>query len=251
MKTKLLFIIIFLYCFPLCFAQDRAVIPIPKINLNVEEASSPQDVALSLQILFLLSILTLAPSIIILCTSFLRIAIIFNFVKRALSLQQMPPDQILMGLALFLSLFVMWPTLIQINDNALQPFLNNKLEIEGLYDEGISPIRTFMFKQTKPSYIAFFLKMRGMPRPRNYDDVPTYILIPAFVISELTIAFQIGVLLFIPFIIIDIITASTLMSMGMIMLPPIMISLPFKIILFVLVDGWQLLTYNIYNSFVR
>lgn len=235
--------------------EDRIRIPIPRINFDVDEARSPKEVALSLQILFLLSILTLAPSIIILMTSFLRIAIVFDFVKRALSLQQMPPNQVMFGLALFLTLFIMWPTFQQINENAVQPFFNDtlppekRINIDDFFSKGIMPIREFMFRQTDPKYVGFFMNLRGLEAPDTYNDIPTYVLIPAFVINEMTIGFRIGILLFLPFIIIDMVVASTLMAMGMIMLPPVMISLPFKLILFVVVDGWQLLTYELYRSF--
>ncbi|MCK4795966.1 MAG: flagellar type III secretion system pore protein FliP [Spirochaetes bacterium] len=256
-KYFLLFLLFFLLSGVLSiYSQDRVRIPIPRINVDVEEAQSPREIALSLQILFLLSILTLAPSIIILMTSFLRIAIVFDFMKRALSLQQMPPNQVMFGLALFLTLFVMWPTFEKINKEAIQPFFNQenlprekRINLDQFYDKGISPIREFMFRQTDPKYIGFFMNMRDLPAPISYDDVPTYILIPAFIINEMSIGFRIGVLLFIPFIIIDMVVASTLMAMGMIMLPPIMISLPFKLILFVLLDGWQLLIYELYRSF--
>lgn len=237
-------------------AQTRTNIPIPRIDLGVEEAQTPQEIALSLQILFLISILTLAPSLIILMTSFLRIAIVFDFLKKALSLQQMPPNQVIFGLALFLTFFIMWPTFEQVNNEAIQPFINQenltpeeRLTVDEFFGKAITPLREFMFKQTSPKYIGFFMNVRGLPAPNGYDDIPTYVLIPAFIINELTVGFQIGVLLFIPFIIIDMIIASTLMAMGMIMLPPVMISLPFKIILFVLVDGWQLLTYQVVRSF--
>ncbi len=240
----------------LAVPQERVRIPIPNINVNVNEAHTPREVALSLQILFLLSILTLAPSIVILMTSFLRIAIVFDFIKKALSLQQVPPNQVMFGLALFLTLFIMWPTLQRINTEALQPFLNpdkvpveKRLTVDQFFDKGIAPLRDFMFKQTDPKYIGFFMNLRGLNAPNDYNDVPTYVLIPAFIINELTIGFKIGIMIFIPFIIIDMVIASTLMAMGMIMLPPVMISLPFKIILFILVDGWQLLTYEIFRSF--
>ncbi len=259
MKKKLYFVIIivlFLQTFSVFAQEDRVRIPIPRINVDVQEAQTPREVALSLQIIFLLAILTLAPSLIILLTSFLRIAIVLNFMKRALSLQQMPPDQVMFGLALFLTMFIMWPTFEKINNDAVQPFFNQenlppekRINIDQLFERGLGPLREFMFRQTDPKYIGFFMNMRGLSAPNNYDDVPTYTLIPAFVINEMTKGFEIGVLLFIPFIIIDMVVASTLMSMGMIMLPPIMISLPFKLILFVSVDGWQLLVEKIYQGF--
>jgi flagellar biosynthesis protein FliP len=259
MKKHIFFIILIIFLINIIplFPQENAVrIPIPKINFTVTEATNPKDVALSLQILFLLSILTLAPSIIILMTSFLRIAIVFDFLKKALSLQQMPPNQVIFGLSLFLTLFIMWPTFEKINTDAVQPFVNpekypkeQRLSIDQFGTKALSPLRDFMFRQTDPKYIGFFMNMRNLPAPDTYEDVPTYVLIPAFVINEMTVGFRIGVLIFIPFIIIDMVIASALMAMGMIMLPPVMISLPFKILLFVLLDGWQLLTYELVRSF--
>ncbi len=223
--------------------------PIPKIAFDIEEATSPKDVALSLQILFLITILTLAPSFMMMLTSFTRIVIVLDFIKRALSLQQMPPTQIIVGLALFLTIFVMAPTLKDVNSSALQPYLNGKIGNQAFFDRGIKPFRKFMFKHTREKDIALFVKLAKIEKPKTKKDVPLYCLIPAFMISELKIAFEIGVYLFIPFIVIDMIVASALMAMGMIMLPPVMISLPFKIILFVLVDGWNLLIYELVRSY--
>ncbi|OHD07060.1 MAG: flagellar biosynthetic protein FliP [Spirochaetes bacterium GWD1_27_9] len=260
MRKKFIFLFLFFYfinVIPAMSQDNRVRIPIPKIDINVDEATKPQDIALSLQILFLLSILTLAPSIIILMTAFLRIAIVFDFLKKALSLQQMPPNQVIFGLSLFLTFFIMWPTFDKINNEAIQPFVNQntpkekRLTLDQFWVKSVDPLRDFMFKQTDPKYIGFFMNLRGLPAPNDYNDVPTYVLIPAFVINEMTIGFRIGVLIFIPFIIIDMVIASALMAMGMIMLPPVMISLPFKILLFVLLDGWQLLTYELYRSFAQ
>ncbi len=238
-------------------AQEQAPAPgtgalaLPYIDLNIREAQNNQEVVLSLQLLFLLAILSLAPSIVILMTSFLRIAIVFDFIKRALSLQQVPPNQILMGIALFLTLFIMWPTLETIYNDSLKPFAEGEIGLEQTYRRAEAPLRLFMHRQMSgdAANIRLFMRMRNLPKPVSLADVPTYILIPAFVLHELTVAFKIGILLFIPFIIIDMVVASTLMSMGMIMLPPVMISLPFKLILFVLVDGWSLLTMEIVKSF--
>jgi flagellar biosynthetic protein FliP len=232
-------------------AQDVGGVrmPIPKITFDITEATTPKDVALSLQILFLLTILTLAPSIAIMMTSFTRVVIVLDFVKRALSLQQMPPTQVLVGLSIFLTIFIMAPTFIEINDKALQPYLKGNIQNEEFFNKGIEPLREFMFKQTRKKDIALFIELAKLKKPRNERDVPTYCLIPAFMISELKRAFEIGVYIFIPFIVIDMIVASALMAMGMIMLPPIMISLPFKIILFILVDGWNLLIYELVRSF--
>jgi flagellar biosynthetic protein FliP len=256
-KTLLLFMLALLLVPGSVFPQDTGLRPVapgapfPYVDLNVREAQSNQEVVLSIQLLLLLAVLTLAPSILILMTSFLRIAIVFDFVKRALSLQQVPPTQILMGLALFLSLFIMWPTLTTIYNESFKPFAEGEIGIEGMYRNAESPLRLFMYRQMQndPENIRLFMRMRDLPKPNTLADVPTEVLIPAFVLHELTVAFKIGILLFIPFIIIDIVVASTLMSMGMIMLPPVMISLPFKLILFVLVDGWNLLTLQVVQSF--
>ncbi len=219
--------------------------------MNIREAQGNKEVALSIQLLLLLSVLTLAPSIAILTTAFLRIAIIFNFIKRALSLQQVPPTQVLMGVAFFLTLFVMWPTLQEIYDNSFQPFAAEEIGVEEMFTKAERPIRVFMARQMGSDFnnIRLFMTMRGLEKPKTLADVPTYVLIPAFVLHELTVAFKIGILLFVPFIIIDMVVASTLMSMGMIMLPPIMISLPFKLIVFVLVNGWNLITLQVIRSF--
>ena len=211
-----------------------------------------QEVAFSLQLLLLLTVLSLAPSIIILMTSFLRISIVLDFVKRALSLQQVPPTQVLMGIALFLTIFIMWPTFYSIFENSIQPLAAGEISVEAAYREAEAPMRLFMYRQMsgRPENIRLFMAMRGLDRPYTLADVPTYVLIPAFILSELTEAFRIGIMLFIPFIVIDMVVASALMSMGMIMLPPIMISMPFKLILFVLVDGWSLLTEQLVRSFM-
>lgn len=231
--------------------EGEDALRIPFVNLEIREPADSQEVALSLQLLLLLSVLTLAPSIIILLTSFLRISIVFDFVKRALSLQQVPPTQVLMGIALFLTLFIMWPTFMTVYDNAFVPLAEGEIGIEEAYREFETPMRLFMYRQMEdsPDTIRLFMRMGNMPAPVTFADVPTQALIPAFILHELTVAFRIGILLFIPFILIDMVVASTLMSMGMIMLPPIMISLPFKLILFVLVDGWTLLTQQLVASF--
>ncbi len=242
-------------------AQDRPTVAeggepedgltVPFIDIAVREPGSNQEVALSIQLLLLLAVLTLAPSIVLLMTSFLRIAVVFDFIKRSLSLQQVPPTQVLMGIALFLTLFIMWPTLSDVYEDAFRPFAEGEIGIEEMYEEGIGPLRLFMYRQMKGDHdsIALFMKLRNLPKAQNFSEVPTYVLIPAYVLHELTVAFKIGILLFVPFIIIDMVVASTLMSMGMIMLPPIMISLPFKLILFVLVDGWGLITRQLIASF--
>jgi flagellar biosynthetic protein FliP len=231
---------------------DGNALAIPFVDISVRQPESNSEVALSIQLLLILAIITLSPSIILLTTSFLRIAVVFDFIKRALSLQQVPPNQVLMGIALFLTVFIMWPTFTDVYDNSLKPFSDGEIGIEEMYRNAEQPVRIFMFRQMQnhPENIKLFMTMRGLPKPDNLSDVPTYVLIPAFVLNELTIAFKIGILLFIPFIVVDMIVASTLMSMGMIMLPPVMISLPFKLVLFVLVDGWSLITGQLVKSFL-
>lgn len=253
MNKKIFFIILgLIVVLPVfLFAQGSSGItmPIPKIAFDIEAAKSTKDVALSLQIMFLLTILTLAPSIMIMLTSFTRVVIVLDFVKRALSLQQMPPNQVIVGLSLFLTFFIMAPTFTKVNDEALQPYLNGKMSNSVFIDKSMSHFRDFMFRQTREKDIALFINLGKLDPPKDQKDVPTYCLIPAFMISELKRAFEIGVFLFLPFIVIDMIVASALMAMGMIMLPPVMISLPFKIILFVLIDGWNLIIYELVKSF--
>ena len=228
---------------------------IPFIDLSVRNPQGGQEVAFSLQLLLLLTVLSLAPSIIILMTSFLRVSIVLDFIKRALSLQQVPPNQVILGISLFLTVFIMWPTFSTIYSNSIRPLSAGELSVENAYREAVTPLRIFMFNQmsgrsSAEKNIALFMNMRGLDKPNTLADVPTYVIIPAFILHELTIAFKIGILLFIPFIVIDMVVASALMSMGMIMLPPVMISMPFKLILFVLVDGWGMLTDQLFRSFM-
>ncbi|MDR3139170.1 MAG: flagellar type III secretion system pore protein FliP [Treponema sp.] len=227
---------------------------IPFIDLTIRNPESGQEVAFSLQLLLLITILSLAPSIIILMTSFLRISVVLDFVKRALSLQQVPPNQVILGISLFLTVFIMWPTFETIYNNAFRPLTEGEISVEEAYREAEGPLRIFMYSQMRNENnrdnIRLFMAMRGLDRPESLADVPTYVLIPAFILNELTVAFKIGIVLFIPFIVIDMVVASALMSMGMIMLPPVMISMPFKLILFILVDGWGLLTDQLVRSFL-
>ena len=229
---------------------------IPFIDLTVRNPQDSQEVAFSLQLLLLLTVLSLAPSIIILMTSFLRVSIVLDFIKRALSLQQVPPNQVILGISIFLTVFIMWPTFDEIYNKSIKPLSAGEINVQNAYREAETPLKTFMIKQmwrnrAAESNIKLFMRMRGInQQPADIYDVPTYIIIPAFILNELTVAFKIGILLFIPFIVIDMVVASALMSMGMIMLPPVMISMPFKLILFILVDGWGLLTNQLVRSFV-
>ena len=239
-----------MYTHSFCSIDTYATtIPLPKIGIEVDSAESPQDVALSLQILALLTILTLAPAILILMTSFTRIIVVFSFLRNALATQQMPPNQVLVGLALFLTFFIMAPVWSEVNQKALQPYLAGEITQETAFANGIKPIREFMLKQTREKDLALFVNLSSTPKPNSPEDIPTHVVIPAFAISELKTAFQIGFIIYLPFIVIDMVVASTLMAMGMMMLPPMMISLPFKILLFILVDGWNLVVQSLLLSF--
>lgn len=232
---------------------EVAPLQFPLIDLQLRNPTTNQEVAFSVQVLLLLTVLSLAPSILILLTCFLRLSIVFDFIKRALSLQQVPPTTVLNGIAFFLTLFIMWPSFSAIYENSFKPLSDGEIGIEQAYVEAEAPLRLFMYSQmaSNTSYISMFMSMGNLEKPKTLADVPTYVLIPSYILSELTIAFKIGILLYIPFIIIDMVVASILMSMGMIMLPPSQISMPFKLMLFVLVDGWGLLTQQLFNSIIR
>lgn len=225
----------------------------PNLSFSATAPRSGNEVAFSVQLLLLLTLLTLAPSIFILMTCFLRFSIVLDFIKRALSLQQVPPTAVLNGIAIFMTLFCMWPTFKQIYTDSFQPLSNNEITLTEAIEKAESPIRIFMFRQmgNDKNSIRTFMDMARLDRPANPSDVPTYVLIPAYILHELTVAFKIGILLYIPFIVIDMVVASVLMSMGMMMLPPVQISMPFKLMLFVLVDGWHLLTQQLFVSVLR
>jgi len=232
--------------------SERQAGRIPFINFSIREPSSNKDVAFSVQLLIFITLLSIAPSLMLLMTAFLRLSIVLDFVKRALSLQQVPPTQVLNGIAFFLTLFIMWPTFSQIYNNSFKPMSDGQIGIEEAYREAEKPIRYFMYRQMQndPTHIRTFMAMARLEKPNTLADIPTHVLIASFILHELTIAFQIGIFLYLPFIIIDMIVASILMSMGMIMLPPIQISMPFKLILFVMVDGWGLLFGKLFESFL-
>lgn len=248
MRRLIVSIILFALAMTLIPAVTQAQ-ALPKVSIQIDKSDSPKDLSVTLQILLLLTVLTLAPAIIVMVTSFVRIIAVFSFLRQAVGTNQMPPNQLLIGLALILTAFVMAPSIERINQTAIQPYLKAEINQQQAFDIGIAPIREFMLKQVREKDLALFVSMAKMPQPKTPDDVPTYIIIPAFVISELRIAFQIGFILYIPFLVIDMVVASVLMSMGMLMLPPIMVSLPFKILLFVLVDGWYLIVKSIVESF--
>ncbi len=231
------------------FAQPSQTIPLPKIGISVGTSNKPEDLSVTLQLLLLLTILSLAPSILIMTTSYLRIIIVFQFLKTSLGTMQMPPNQLLAGVALFITFFIMSPTWNQVNDEALQPYLKGQISIDSAYAKGSKPIRKFMLHNVRNEDLELFASMANIKRPNSASDLPMQVLIPAFVLSELRAGFVIGFFLFIPFVMVDMIISSILMSMGMMMLPPMLISLPFKILLFVLVDGWNLIVGSLIRSF--
>ncbi len=230
-------------------ALVHAQVTLPSINLGFKSTQNPDDVVNTIKIIVILTVLTLAPAILIMLTSFTRIIIVLSFLRHALGTQQMPPNQLLVGLALFLTFFIMSPFLSEINQNAVQPYLSGQVTQDEAFSAAIAPIRRFMFHQTRDADLALFVKLSGTQQPKTRADVPTAVLIPSFIISELKTAFQIGFIIYLPFLVIDMVTASVLMAMGMMMLPPVVISLPFKIMLFVLVDGWALLVGSMVKSF--
>lgn len=232
------------------FVGDASAAPlIPNVNIDVGSSDNPQDVAVTLQLMAVLTILSIAPSILIMTTAFIRIVVVLGFLRNAMSTQTTPPNMVIIGLSLFLTFYIMAPYWNQGYENGLQPYLTGQITQEEALDNVVEPIREFMFKQTREADLAMFVNLADAPRPNGPEEVSTFTLIPAFMISELKTAFQLGFMIYIPFIVIDMIVASTLMSMGMMMLPPVMISLPFKILLFVLVDGWHLLIKSLIISF--
>lgn len=224
-------------------------ISIPNINVSIGGDQGTGGTAVAVQILLLLTVLSLAPAIIIMVTSFTRIAVVLSLLRQALGTQQVPPNQVLISLSLFLTFFIMSPVWTRINNEALQPMLANEITQTVAFERSVVPIREFMLKQVREKDLSLFIGMAKIGEPRDISEVPTYVIIPAFMISELKTAFQIGFLLYVPFLVLDMVVASVLMSMGMLMLPPIVISLPFKIMLFVLVDGWYLIVGSIVRSF--
>jgi flagellar biosynthetic protein FliP len=222
---------------------------LPSVSLSLMGASNPEDVAVTLQIVFLITILALAPSILVMMTSFVRIIIVFSFIRRAIGLQTMPPDQILVGLALFLTFYIMTPTFTQINDTALQPYLSKQISWQqGIENAGV-PMKKFMLRQVYEKDVALLMRIAGKTPPKTAMEIGFDVLIPSFMISELKTAFIFGFIIYLPFLVVDMVVASVLLSMGMMMLPPTTISLPFKVILFVLIDGWNLTVKHLVGSF--
>jgi flagellar biosynthetic protein FliP len=227
-------------------AQAQSV---PSVTFSMEESSDPQQVSMALKILFALTILTVAPTILLMTTSFVRVVIVLSFVRQAMGVRNMPPNQVVVGLALFLTIFIMSPVMQSMNSQALQPYLNEEIGEEQALTQAVQPMREFMFSHVREKDLKLLINIADHERPDNLKDVSTMTLIPAFMISELKMAFQIGFMIFVPFLIIDMVTASVLMTMGMLMLPPVIISLPFKVLLFVLVDGWHLVVGSLVQSF--
>ena len=239
------FIVLFLGVAPGALAQQAAAAPALSINLG---GSNQGNVATAIQVVAAMTLLTLAPSILMLMTSFTRIVIVMGFVRSAIGVQGAPSNQIIVGLSLFLTFFIMAPVGKRINDDALQPYMAKTITTQQAMERASAPLRSFMLKQTRPSEIDFFLGLSGRG-PTKVDELPLNVVAPAFIVSELRTAFQMGFLVFIPFLVVDFLVSSTLMSMGMMMMPPIMISLPFKLLLFVLVDGWHLVVRSLVESF--
>lgn len=221
----------------------------PNINVSIGQGKDVSNVSSSLQIILLMTVLSLAPAIIMLVTSFARIVIVLGFTRTALGTQAIPPNSILIGLALFLTAFTMAPVWQKVNSDALQPYMQHRIDYQSAVQHATLPIREFMFRQTRESDLEAFVSMSKVKRPRTRADVPTYVLVPAFIIGELKTAFTMGFFIFIPFVIIDLVVATVLMSMGMMMMPPVLISLPCKIMLFVLIDGWALIAQGLVTSF--
>lgn len=236
-----------------CAGEAFAVAPVlpalPSISLGVGSSSDPGEVSLTLQIMALMTVLSLAPAIVLMVTSFTRILVVLGFVRNAMGVQQMPPNQVIVTLALFLTLFTMRPVWEQAYSDAFLPFRDGEISWSVAWDRAVTPVRDFMMRQTRDEELSLMVSLSDMERPEGPEDVPTLVLMPAFMLSELKTAFQMGVVIFVPFLVIDMIVSSILMAMGMIMLPPMLVSLPFKLLLFVLADGWDLVVTSLVRSF--
>jgi len=245
MKRSTLLLALLLILFP----AVALAVNLPTLSLGIKEANTPAEVSTALQVLLVLTILTVSPAILLMTTAFTRIVIVLGFVRQAMGTQNTPPNQVLLGLALFLTFFVMAPTLNTMNKEALQPYMQEKISQQQALERSVNVMRNFMFSQVQERELQLFIDITKEEQPENKKDVSSSILIPAFMLSELKLAFQMGFMIYVPFLVIDMLVASVLMSMGMMMLPPIVISLPFKLLLFVLVDGWQLVVGSLMKSF--
>ncbi|EDP6899477.1 flagellar type III secretion system pore protein FliP [Campylobacter lari] len=239
-------LVLFLSCLVLFGAEAT----IPTVNLSLSAPNSPQQLVTTLNIVIVLTILALAPTIIFVMTSFLRLIVVFSFLRTALGTQTMPPNTILVTLALILTFFIMEPVATKSYNEGIKPYIAEQIGYEEAFAKGVKPFKDFMLKNTREKDLALFYRIRNLENPKTIDDVPLTVLVPAFMISELKTAFEIGFLLFLPFLVIDMVVSSVLMAMGMMMLPPVMISMPFKLLIFVLVDGWNLLIQNLVTSFL-
>ncbi len=226
-----------------------STIHIPTVNLSLSAPSSPEQLVDSLNVLVVLTILVLAPGIIMSMTSFIRLVVVFSFLRQALGTQQMPPSQLMVSLAMILTFFIMQPVGEKAYNTGIKPYIQKKIGYKEAFNRSVKPFKAFMIRNTREKDLALFFRIRKLKNPKNINDVPLMVAIPAFMISELKTAFEIGFLIYLPFLIIDMVVSSVLMSMGMMMLPPVMISLPFKLLLFILVDGWNLLIGNLVSSF--
>ena len=244
-------LMLLLGCFVFSALPSFCAMSFPNINIGMQTANTPQDFTNGMQILIWLTILSLAPSILIMTTSFVRIVVVLSLLRQALGTTTLPPNQVLTSLAIILTFFVMSPVFTKINNEALQPYMKNQITQQAALDRGIQPVRDFMFKQTSDKELALFVRMAKLEKPKDTNDIPTYVLIPAFILSELKIAFTIGFVIYLPFLVIDIVVSSILVAMGMMFLPPTMIALPFKLIMFVMVDGWYLLVKSLVEGFAR
>jgi flagellar biosynthetic protein FliP len=252
LRIRLPILLVFLIVFLLCWSDTAAAqtLELPRIDLTIGGGEDdPGSLVGTLQLLLLIALLTLAPAFVVLMTSFTRIVVVLSFTRNAMATQQIPPNQVLIGLALFLTYFVMQPVFAQVNSEAIQPYMQGEISQEEAFERGEAPLREFMLNHTREKDLALFFEMANLDPPETRDDVPLHVLVPSFVISELKTAFQMGFMLYLPFLIIDMVVASTLMSMGMFMLPPVIVSMPFKLLLFILVDGWHLVVKSLLLSF--
>lgn len=241
---------LFCVCSTLVFTtMNLAAQTIPKISIEVGETSESSDLSTTLQIVIMMTVLSLAPSILIMTTSFIRFTIVLAFLRQAMGIQQMPPGQLLIALSLILTFFVMSPVINKTYTEGIRPYLDEEISKEEAFEKSVAPFRDFMLSQTREKDLALFVNIAKIDQPEKPEDIPLHVLVPGYVISELRTAFQIAFVIFVPFLVIDMVVASVLMSMGMMMLPPIIVSLPFKILLFVLVDGWYLLIKSLVESF--
>lgn len=245
---KILILLLISVSFSPIFAAPE--VTIPTVNLSLSAPNTPNQLVTTLNIVIVLTLLALAPSIIFVMTSFLRLVVVFSFLRQALGTQSMPPNTILVTLALILTFFIMEPVATKSYNEGIKPYLAEQIGYEEAFARGVKPFKDFMLKNTREKDLALFFRIRNLPNPKTIDDVPLTILVPSFMISELKTAFEIGFLIYLPFLVIDMVVSSVLMAMGMMMLPPVMISLPFKLLIFVLVDGWNLLIQRLVESFV-